>query len=333
MSDAAAPTDLSVVICTYNGADRLPAVFTALKAQRTPPGVSWDVVVVDNGSTDETQGIVAAAIEEGGLPSLRYVTEADPGLTAARRRGVRETQSPWIAFVDDDNLLEPDWIGAIVEAIARHPEAGGIGGEIQLEWESSPAAYLDQFGFCFAEQKVGPEERRADSLAGAGMVLRREALVSSGWLDAPLLADRTGKSLVSGGDVEIAQRVRAAGYPLWLTPDAVLRHRIPRRRMNRRYLFNINVQLGISSAVVSVLTWPGKWPAWHSMASKERSRWARIAAQGLFWSALKIQHFTQAIAWTCFCIGYSRGVSRCLKLSPIERERLLGAGAARDQLG
>ena len=132
--------------------------------------------------------------------------------------------------------------------------------------------------------------------------------------------------------MEIAQRVRAAGYSLWLTPEAVLRHRIPASRMNRRYLFGINFQLGISSAVVGVLTWPGDWSSWHRMARRERLHWIRIAARGLFWSALRFRQITEAFAWTCFCIGYARGVSRCLKLPEHERKRLLGTGAASDDL-
>ncbi|CAA9527707.1 MAG: hypothetical protein AVDCRST_MAG31-2085 [uncultured Sphingomonas sp.] len=330
MPQQIASPDLSVVICTYNGAQRLPAVLDALVGQRASEDFSWEVVVVDNGSTDGTRLIVEAFAASDLLPSLRYVPEPEPGLTAARLGGVRRTAAPWIAFVDDDNLLEPDWIAAVARAIGSHPDAGGIGGEIRLEWEAPPPAYLRPFGFCFAEQQVGPAERRADSLAGAGMVLNREALVASGWVDGPLLSDRTGKSLVSGGDVEIAQRVRHAGYQLWLTPAAVLRHRIPRERTTRRYLFEINVQLGISSAVMGVLTWPGDWRSWRQMAAGERARWLRTVRRGLFWSALRRRELTAAVAWACFARGYARGVRRCLALGPTERERLLGAGAARD---
>jgi glycosyltransferase involved in cell wall biosynthesis len=329
MPDQEPTPDLSVVICTYNGAKRIPAVLDALAEQRCAPGYSWEVAVIDNGSTDDTASQVTAAAQKL-LPSLRYIVETKPGLTAARLRGVRETQAPWIAFVDDDNLLEPGWLAAVAEAIAAHPRAGGVGGEIKLDWEAPPQAYLQKFGYCFAEQTVGPAERRSDSLAGAGMVLKREALVTSGWAEQPLLADRTGKSLVSGGDVEIAQRVRAAGYELWLTPAAVLRHRIPASRMTRRYLFDINVQLGISSAVVGVLTWPGDWPSWVSKAVQERARWFRIALRGLFWSALRRKELTEAVAWASFARGYARGVRRCLDLPLSERQRLLGAGAASD---
>lgn len=324
------PADLSIVICTYNGAGRLPPVLDALAAQRSPEGFAWDVLVVDNGSTDGTRTGVDAAVASGSLPGLRHVFETQAGLTSARLRGVRETEAPWIAFVDDDNLLEPGWVAAVAQAIAAHPEAGGIGGEVRLDWEVPPPAYLAKFGFCFAQQDVGPHARRCDSLAGAGMVLKREALTASGWTTKPLLADRTGTSLVSGGDVEIAQRVRAAGFSLWLTPGAVLRHRIPRERMTRRYLFEINVQLGISSAVVGVLTWPGDWASWLSMARRERARWFRTARRGLVWSMLRRRELTEAVAWACFARGYARGVARCLLLPPAERDRLLGAGAARD---
>lgn len=330
MAAGATANDLSVVICTYNRADGLRLVLRALAEQRGAENVSWDILVVDNGSSDHTRAVVEDFAAHQARPPVRYLLESEPGLTAARLRGVRETDSPWIAFVDDDNLLEPDWIAAIAKAIRAHPDAGGLGGEIILDWEAPPPSYLSPFGFCFAEQRVGVEERPADSLAGAGMALRREALVACGWVDGPLLGDRTGNKLVSGGDVEIAQRVRSAGYRLWLTPAAVLQHRIPRERMTRKYLFRINQQLGISSAVVGVLTWPGDWSSWQSMAFSQRTRWFGIAGRGALWSILKGREITAAAAWICFAVGFARGVRRCRRLPPAQRKRLLGAGAAPD---
>lgn len=320
---------INVVICTHNRARQLERVFGCLAAQLPARGCAWDVLVVDNASSDDTAAVNRAAIAGGAIPGLRYVHEPIAGLTPARRRGFAETSGEWIAFVDDDNLLEPGWISAIADAIRAHPDAGGIGGEVRLDWESEPPGYLRPFGFCFAEQQVGEADRLADNLAGAGMVLRREALVASGWPEGPLLQDRIGKSLVSGGDVEIAQRIRNAGYSLWLTPAAVLNHAIPAERMGRAYLMRINRELGVSSAVVSMLIWPGDWTAWRQRAWEIKAEWIETASTGLKYALRRRREGTEALAWAAFAFGYMRGLARCEALPAEQRERMLGAGADR----
>lgn len=317
---------IEVVICTYNRAAALDEVLAVLSRQEAD-GVRWQVLVVDNASTDGTAECVRRHEERGNLPGLRRVYEAEQGLTAARRRGVRETNADWIAFVDDDNLLEPGWLEAIGRAIRAHPDAGGVGGRVILDWTAPPPAYLREFGFCFAEQQAGDEDSVVASLAGAGMVLRRSALIESGWLDRPLLADRVGKSLVSGGDVELAQRVKSAGYALWYTPAAVMRHRIPAGRTTRRYLFRINLGLGMSEALVSALTWPGDWAGWRASARARNQDWYRKVRRGLLYALRQRAGLTPALAWACFALGVARGVRRCEALSAEERNALLGAAA------
>src|SRR5215471_4233861 len=109
---------IDVVICTYNRAANLHEALSVLAAQRASGDVIWSVLVVDNGSTDSTEDVVEAHRSRRLLP--------------ARRRGVRETSAPWIAFVDDDNLLDPGWLDAIARVIRRNPESGGIGGRVVL---------------------------------------------------------------------------------------------------------------------------------------------------------------------------------------------------------
>jgi GT2 family glycosyltransferase len=122
---------------------------------------------------------------------------------------VRETSAPWIAFIDDDNLLEPRWLDSIGEALRLHPQAGAIGGRVISDWEQPPPNFFKGF-CCFPEQDCDVA-RETTSLVGAGLVVRRVALVECGWLERPLLPERVGKRLVSGGDIEIKQRIRAAG--------------------------------------------------------------------------------------------------------------------------
>src|SRR6516164_5456771 len=243
---AATAVAIDVVICTYNRAANLHEALSALAAQRASGDVIWSVLVVDNGSTDSTGDMVEAHRSRRLLPGLRRVVESELGLTPARRRGARETSAPWIAFVDDDNLLDSGWLDAIARAIRKNPEAGGIGGRVILDWEEPPPNFVKGFGWCFAEQELGRAACEVDGLVGAGMVVRRAALIECGWLERPLLADRAGKRLISGGDVEIVQRIRGSGYPLWFAPDAILRHRIPTDRASWHYLLRVNHGLGSS---------------------------------------------------------------------------------------
>ena len=325
------PLAIDIVICTYNRASCLDAVLTTLAAQTCNDGVRWSVLVVDNASTDTTAEIVAAHRAKGLLPELRYVFEPMLGLTAARLRGARETAAPWIAFVDDDNFPDSSWLQAIARAVAVHGDAGGIGGKVILDWEVSPPGYLREFGFCYAEQDHGAADCIVDSLAGAGMVLSRRALRDCGWLEKPLVADRVGSKLTSGGDVEMAQRVRAAGYDLWFTPDTVLHHRIAAHRMTRRYLFRVIRELGTSSAVIGLLTWPTDWASWRQMAHGRRRHWYGLAIRGLKYAIRRRAGLTPAIAWACFALGYARGVRQCEDLARSRRAKLLGVAALPDR--
>jgi glycosyltransferase involved in cell wall biosynthesis len=315
-----ATVSIDVVICTYNRAAGLDAVLSALSKQSADVDVAWSVLVVDNGSTDSTADIVDAHRSRQLLPGLRRIREDEQGLTPARRRGVSETGAPWIAFVDDDNILHPGWLNAIAQAILLVPHAGAIGGRVVLDWEQPPPSFVTRFGFCFAEQEWGGKARELDSLVGAGMVVRREALLACGWAERPLLADRVGRRLVSGGDVEIAQRIRSAGYVLWYTPDAVLRHRIPSNRATWRYLLRVNYGLGASEALVSALTWPGDWPSWRRWAQRRSIKTAARAVR-------HPQRLVGTFASLWFAIGFARGVTTCIAMGPEDRSALLGAAA------
>jgi glycosyltransferase involved in cell wall biosynthesis len=284
--------------------------------------VVWSVLVIDNASTDSTAAVVEAHRSRQLLPGLHCIRENEQGLTPARRRGVRETSAPWIAFVDDDNILEVGWLDAIAQAIRLHPHAGAIGGRVVLDWEQPPPDFFKRFGSCFAEQDPSEMACELGTLVGAGMVVNRKALVECGWLECPLLADRVGKRLVSGGDVEIAKRIRGAGYALWFTPRAVLRHRIPHSRINWRYLLRVNYGLGGSEALVGALTWPGDWPSWRRAA-----RWRSVKA--MVGALRRPQGLPDTLASLSFAIGFTRGVKTCIAMSAEERQALLGAAVLR----
>ncbi|NEX91613.1 glycosyltransferase [Caulobacter sp. 17J65-9] len=321
-----APAAVQVVVCTYNRAQHLDATLAALSRQQAAP-MPWSVLVVDNASTDDTAAVVEAW--RGRVPGLRRVLEPEPGVTAARRRGARETEADWIAFVDDDNLLEPDWIAGAAAAIAAQPEAGGFGGRIVLDFEVPQPAFLKGFGFCFAEQDHGAVLCEVDNLAGAGMLLRRAALEACGWTRESLLADRTGGQLISGGDVEISQRVRGAGYALWYAPGCVLRHQIPASRMSRLYLLRMAEGLGVSESLVNALGWPGPYATWRAQAKDNAWRCGVWAAGELRRALMRRYGVTGALAWLWFAGGMRRGVRAVESMPGDRRAAFFGAAARR----
>ncbi len=317
---------LDVVICTHNRSAELDRVLRRLFAQEPVRSMSWSVLVVDNASSDDTAAVVASHAREA---MLRYVHEPKLGLTHARQRGVAETSGEWIAFVDDDNLLEPTWVAAMIGAIERAPNAGGFGGRVLLEWEIQPPAAVSEFGFCFAEQNLGDEPREVECLVGAGMVLNREALNACGWTVRPMLDDRIGASLVSGGDVEIAIRVRAAGYALRYEPGAVMQHLMPASRATRGYLLRINRSLGATSAMVSLLAWSDDYQSWLQSVRGNSQRRMKQAIDGLLWSLRSGRGRLAAVAWLAFALGYRQGAAHVRCMSPAVRDGLLGLAVRR----
>ena len=190
----------------------------------------------------------------GAIPGLRSVQEPEQGLTPARLRGVRSSTAPWIAFVDDDCVLRADWIArAWRSPNAIHRSVRSADG-----WSSTgPSSRLRTFGpsaMRSPSRTTVITEKRVSFLAGAGLVVSRSALSACGWIDGPLLADRVGRSLVSGGDVEIVLRIAGAGYELWYVPAVRAPPQDPARGGPRCDISSPSTAaLGVSQALADAL--------------------------------------------------------------------------------
>jgi glycosyltransferase involved in cell wall biosynthesis len=324
-----APT-LDVVICTYNNAAMLDGVLSTLACQK-PARASWSCLVVDNNCTGDTRNVVRRHMTSGAVPGLRTVREPEQGLTPARLRGVRHSTAQWMAFVDDDCFLRPDWIAQAIAFVETHPGIGAFGGRVVLDWEVEPPRYVRAYGYSFAEQDHGDSPCQVGFLAGAGLVVNRTALAACGWIDNPLLADRTGRKLLSGGDVEIVLRIGGAGYELWYVPECELRHRIPVGRISPPYLRAINRSLGVSQAMADVLIAEGSLPGWFFRsafaAAKQIPDFVRLTLGALRGSRPPAEISLQA----SFRLGWLQGMWQILRM-PASRRREL-AGRARRHSG
>ena len=132
--------DVSVVISSYNRADVLPGALASLLQQQAP-GVRYEIVVVDNNSTDSTRAVVESFIARGGQ-NLRYLFEPRQGVAYGRNTGIRASRAPIIAFTDDDVTVAPDWIATVKRTLDEHPETECVGGRVQPRWSRVVPGWL-----------------------------------------------------------------------------------------------------------------------------------------------------------------------------------------------
>jgi glycosyltransferase involved in cell wall biosynthesis len=131
--------DLAVIVPTFNRAPSLMGLLDSLCRQRTS-GLRYEVIVVDNGSTDGTPTLVAEYGRQ--FPFVRCVREARPGASNARNRGILSANARILAFIDDDIRASQDWMASIVQAFDRHPEIDCLGGRIEPLWPQTPPSWL-----------------------------------------------------------------------------------------------------------------------------------------------------------------------------------------------
>ncbi|HET7537951.1 MAG TPA: glycosyltransferase [Candidatus Didemnitutus sp.] len=256
--------DLSVILPTHNPhPGRLRRTLAGLRAQTLAPA-RWETVLVDNASNP---AIERDACASDAPAALRIVRETELGLTAARRRGLAETNSPVIVLVDDDNVLAPDYLERIVTLFAAHERVGALGGKSVPEFESSPPAWTREFNGLIACRDLGPVAQISHGLRpagstrneyplfapiGAGMALRRAAVQT--WLAGAQRGgptDRRGGELTSGGDNDIILHAMKSGWEVGYFPELSLTHLIPAGRLERDYLARLN--RGIAKSWVQVL--------------------------------------------------------------------------------
>ena len=236
-------TLVDIVICTYNRAHLLRHTLDALAKQSSPLDGTWKITVVDNNCTDGTRELIASYEQQ--LINLSVVAEERQGLTEARQRGFWATTAPWVAFVDDDCVPEPDWVEQVLAHVTANPDIAAFNGRNILHFEDGidrPWVHPEMFA------AGGPAEDAVVErpfLHGAGLILRRTAVERSGWLESPRAQDRRGNSLISGGDNELALRARAGGEGggIWFVPACRLHHTVDAERLGFSYLMRLNYRL------------------------------------------------------------------------------------------
>jgi GT2 family glycosyltransferase len=243
-----AKTAFSVVIATYNRAGDLRDTLASL-AGLTPNG-TWEVIVVDNNSTDGTRQVVEAAASHFPAP-LRYVFEAEQGRSPALNAGIRLAEGDIIVTTDDDVRVEPDWLDRAAAGLERLG-CDYVGGRVLPIWGGPRPAWLPNRGgkhwavIALLDYGTEPIEFGARVPLGVNMAFRRSAFERAGLLD-PDTGRKAGTLL--GQEVrEWCIRARAAGVRGFYVPEMVVQHIIPASRLNKKYFRRWFYWRGISRA-------------------------------------------------------------------------------------
>jgi glycosyltransferase involved in cell wall biosynthesis len=237
---------ISVIICTHNPREGyLRRTLEALKRQSLPSD-QWELLLIDNASEQP----LAERWDLSWHPHARIVDEEKVGLTSARLRGIAESQAEILVFVDDDNLLAPDYLEQGLRLLDLNNHLGAIGaGRILPEYESSPHQSVDRYLGMLTLHDLdrdiwGNSDKWGHHVpAGAGMFVRRcvaihyVAALKSSVLRAKL--DRTGDSLSSSGDVDLALCACDLGMGCGVFKSLCLKHLISSKRLGRQYLLKL----------------------------------------------------------------------------------------------
>jgi glycosyltransferase involved in cell wall biosynthesis len=233
---------VSIVICTYNGAQRLPETLKHLSTQKVDPEIPWEIVVIDNASTDKTSEVAKQHWAElGSTVPMHIFLHSVPGKTGALQVGFAKAKYDYLLICDDDNWLKYNYVQLVYEIMSTSPEIGALGGKNTPVFESEPPGWFEMAGSAYAtgiqHTKNGSLDNDWEVLWGAGMALNQKALAKLNSTNFEyLLTTKRGKLMVSGEDDEICYALKLIDYKILYDSRLELQHFIPQNRLNKDYL-------------------------------------------------------------------------------------------------
>ena len=214
---------------------------------QTLPEEEYEVIVVDNASTDGTREVVER------VSNLKYVYEPTLGLSQARNTGLKAAQGEYLAYLDDDGAADPKWLEYIIKVFEDvRPKPGCVGGKIVPIWESPRPSWLGN-GLLgqLALQDWGNDSffiGKDEWLAGASIAYPRKVLEDIGGF--PVKLGRKGKKLLSMEENCVREVLEEKGYKYYYDPRIIAKHYIPQSRLNKKWFLKRAFWNGVSDALM-----------------------------------------------------------------------------------
>jgi glycosyltransferase involved in cell wall biosynthesis len=244
----------SIIIPTHNRADVLLLCLEAVSQLKTDPA-SFEILVVDNLSTDHTKDACAAFVNSHPDLSIRYIFESTQGVSYARNRGVKEARGEFICLLDDDSPPTPEWLDALLQPFSD-PMVGCTGGQSIPDFQGQQVpdwlmgdlqGLLSGYGLPFTEPT--PVSRWEHYPLSCNMAIRRKLFNKLGYFRTDL--DRTGNRALAAGDTEMADRIHKGGWKVVYVPNAPVNHLVPPGRLTKAHIYHIGRGLAESHIILT----------------------------------------------------------------------------------
>ena len=237
---------ISVIICTYN---RERYIAQALERVSKTEFADYEILVVNNNSTDSSEVKIQAFMEANPAVPVRYFVETKQGLSNARNRGMAEARGDVFVFLDDDSLVQGDYLRTLDEYLTMNPQADAFGGRIEPLFDECPRPkWLCRWSMGWVSAlDMGEAVREFEGKAfpiGANMGIRRAMAEKVGPFNPEL--GRKGGNMDAGEEKDMFRRIRAAGGTIWYFPGLRVQHVIPAKRTTLEYVRRFADGVGIS---------------------------------------------------------------------------------------
>ena len=241
----------SVIIATYNRAPYLVRTLESLARQTLDPAL-FEVVVVNNNSTDDTLSVCGAFAAAHPELQVVTVTETRQGLSHARNCGIAAARGTYLVFVDDDEEADPDFVKTHDGFLEAHPDAAACGGVMKPVYEYPTPRWLSPYmeKLLASALDLGPGVRLFTGRRypiGGNMSFRRTMVEKYGLFNPDL--GRTGTSPLGGEEKDVFDRLRRGGERIYYLPGAVIYHLIPESRLTREYFDKLTRMIGVSERI------------------------------------------------------------------------------------
>jgi glycosyltransferase involved in cell wall biosynthesis len=249
---------ISAIICTHNRDRYLGLAIDSLLAQDLD---NFEILVIDNASTDTTKAVVEARLSD---PRLRYVYESTLGLSTARNRGAQEAQADILAYLDDDAIATPTWLSTLIQAYEQDDQLAIAGGKVTLIWTDgiTPPVWLSDglagnLGAYDLGETLTYIQQPGLTPRGLNYSVRRDFLDSVGGFDPKL--GRVGTNLLSNEELQMTELALQQDWHVAYLPTALVAHHVSPERVKRSWFLDRGWWQGISECYREQLAGEAGW--------------------------------------------------------------------------